>query len=155
VSWQNRPHVFSWSSILSTTLCLPHSVEKEVVTPNRNLNQSSSAWRPTLRNTPASATGSFEGVLGSFGGGVSTPSKQKNGIESGSTDQIATPSAWKERERVTSANDLAAGIMPGSGGGPGWGKTGRWRSAAQQQEDEDAMKVGREMNKRISWLFPD
>ena len=117
------------------------------MTPNRNLNQSSSAWRPTLRNTPASATGSFEGVLGSFGGGVSTPSKQKNGIESGSTDQIATPSAWKDRERVTSASDLAAGIMPGSGGGPGWGKTGRWRSAAQQQEDEDALKVGRELFK--------
>jgi hypothetical protein len=116
------------------------TADKEASTPTRTLNQSSSAWRPTPRNAPSAAGGSFEGVLGSFGSSVSTPSKQKGTAEIGSVDQPT--SAWKDRERNTSASDLAAGILPGSGGGPGWGKTGKWRSAAQQQEDEDALKVG-------------
>jgi hypothetical protein len=116
-------------------------VDKDVSTPTRNLNSTSSAWRPSVRNTPSSATAGFEGVLGSFGSPVSTPSRQKSMGEGGILDQSTGQTAWKERERTTSATDAAAGILPGSGGGPGWGKTGRWRSAAQQQEDEDALKV--------------
>ena len=115
--------------------------DKDVSTPSRNLNSTSSAWRPSVRNTPSSATAGFEGVLGSFGSPVSTPSRQKSMGEGGILDQSTGQTAWKERERTTSATDAAAGILPGSGGGPGWGKTGRWRSAAQQQEDEDALKV--------------
>ena len=118
-------------------------IDKEVSAPTRNLNSASSAWRPNVRSTPSSATAAFEGVLGSFGSALNTPSRQKGMSEGGILDHQTNQSAWKERERTTSSSDMAAGILPGSGGGPGWGKTGRWRSAAQQQEDEDASKVSR------------
>lgn len=50
-------------------------VEKEGPATGRTVNQSSSTWRPNLRHTPSSASGSFEGVLGNFGASASTKQK--------------------------------------------------------------------------------
>lgn len=109
------------------------------LTESPRVGNAASTWRPNLRSTGSASGAAFEGVLGFSGNLKTADSSEPNGT---------TPSAtWREREkeRNTAGKDepTAATAAPGTpmgsgalGGGPGWGKGGRWRLAAEQRERE-------------------
>ena len=119
----------AWNMLLNPCLFLATAIEASPRVPAAIGGQNS--WRANPRSAPSSGT--FEGVLGFSGTAINKPSAE-NVVDGAAASPAVTQ--WRER------ND--SGILPSTGGGPGWGK-GRWRAAAQEREAAD-----REAGDRVS-----